>query len=139
MQVSHPLLQNWKHISLLIEALYQRKPAPITLAVAQERPGDIVGVDRPSLVIAAVLGCTFGFKSILKPLEDYKVMDQWYHAQMPDGTGQWGLYKGSVQAQSDLPTMGNRICDMYHVRDDGHEYIWLVSPRLRRSQPESTL
>jgi hypothetical protein len=43
------------------------------------------------LVIAAVLGWTFGFKSILKPIKDYKVIGQWYHAQMPDGTGQWGL------------------------------------------------
>ena len=82
----------------------------------------------PSLAIAAVLGCTFGFRSILKSLEDYKVVGQWYHAQMPDGTGQWGLFKGNVQAQSDLPTKGNRMCDMYHVRDDAHEYIWLVSP-----------
>jgi hypothetical protein len=79
-------------------------------------------------VIATVLGCTFGVRGILKPLEDYKVIGQWYHAQTPDGTGQWGLYKWSVQAQSDLPAKGNRICDMYYVRDDGHEYIWLVSP-----------
>ena len=82
----------------------------------------------PSLLIAAVLGCIFGFKSILRPIEDYRVIGQWYHAQMPDGTGQWGLYKGSVQAQSDLPAKGNRICDMYSVRSDGHEYIWLVPP-----------
>jgi hypothetical protein len=82
----------------------------------------------PSPAIAAVLGCTFGFRSIFRPLEGYKVVGQWYHAQMPDGTGQWGLFKGNVQAQSDLPAKGNRICDMYHVRDDGHEYIGLVSP-----------
>jgi hypothetical protein len=75
-----------------------------------------------------VLGCTIGFRSILKRFEDYRVIGKWYHAEMPDGTGQWGLYKGSVQAQSNLPEKGNRICDMYHVGDDGHEYIWLVSP-----------
>jgi hypothetical protein len=70
----------------------------------------------------------FSFRSILKPLEDYKVVGQWYHAQMPDGAGSGAFIKGIVQAPSDLPTEGNRICDMYHVRDDGHEYIWLVSP-----------
>jgi hypothetical protein len=127
---SHPLLQDWEHISLLIDALHQKKRSHGQLSSPSHR-SVLVTLWKwigPSVVIAAVLGCTFGFRSILKPLEDYKAIGQWYHAQMPDGTGQWGLYKGSVQAQRDLPANGNRICDMYQVRDDGHEYIWLVSP-----------
>jgi hypothetical protein len=127
---SHPLLQDWGHTSLLIGALHQRKrgqgqiPSPWRRSVLVTL-WEWIG---PSLAIAAVLGCTFGFRSILKPLEDYKVVGQWYHAQMPDGTRQWGLYKGSGQAESDLPAKVNRICDMYHVRDDGREYIWPSLP-----------
>src|SRR5262245_54972240 len=114
----HPLLQDWEHTSLLIGALHQTKRSQGQLPSPSHR--SVLVTLWQWIVPSLVLASTFSFRSILKPFEDYKVIGQWYHPQMPDGTGQWGLYKGIVQAQTDLPTEGNRICDMYRVRDDGH-------------------
>ena len=80
--LSHPLLEDWEHISLLIGTLHQRKRSQRQLPSPSHRsvPVTLWEWIGPSPAIAAVLGCTFGFRSILKPLEDYNVVGQRYHA-----------------------------------------------------------
>jgi hypothetical protein len=134
--LSHPLLQDWEHISLLIGALHQKKRSQGQLSSPSHR--SVLVTLWKWIGPSVVLGCTFGFRSILKPLEDYKAMANGTTLRCRTGRGSGAFIKGVCKPRGIYQPMAiaSAICTKYATTATNISGSSLLS---RTPQPGSTL